>query len=296
VRLQRALLRGCCLAPFALALLHCRPDFDSLSSGARAGAPSGGFTAFGGGGQTAGAGSAGERSQAGGGSAGAAQALGGSPASAGDTAGGSGGAGGIAGSVAGEAGSMPVEPCVSSHAGALAFDGFDQGLTGGIGFAPAIAVAAQATSNGSTASVAWDATVGKSCPGAFRVTGDFKGYSSSSEIAIGDVRFPAADWSGATALHAWVKVDPSTAPLQGIQLFVVSGSGGELFAGAFDSSAFSYGVWYEMLVPLQADTHYDPKTVSRVGVQIVLKAAGSPGIPMSPPATSAWLDDIWVEQ
>src|SRR4051812_19131058 len=80
VRLQRALLRGCCLAPFALALLHCRPDFDSLSSGARAGAPSGGFTAFGGGGQTAGAGSAGERSQAGGGSAGAAQALGGSPA------------------------------------------------------------------------------------------------------------------------------------------------------------------------------------------------------------------------
>jgi hypothetical protein len=218
--------------------------------------------------------------------------MGGSLGNAGDEAG---GAGAVADSAAGEAGSMPVEPCVSSHPNALAFDGFDDGLTG-MGFAPVMAVAAQATSNGSTASVAWDAAVGKTCPGAFRVTGDFKGYSSSAELAIGDVRFPATDWSGAITLHAWVKVDPSTAPLQGIQLFVVSGSSGQLFASTFDSSMFSFGVWYEMAVPLKVGTSYDPKTVSRVGVQIVLKAAGSPGIPMSPPTTSAWLDDIWVEQ
>ncbi|MEP7049086.1 MAG: hypothetical protein ABJB12_01985 [Pseudomonadota bacterium] len=225
-------------------------------------------------------------------SGGAAQAMGGAPAGAGES---SGGTAPITDGAAGEAGSMTVEPCVSSHPNALAFDGFDQGLTGE-GFAPVMGVAAQTTSKGSTASVAWDPAVGRTCLGAFRVTGVFKGYGSSAEIAIGDVRFPSAHWSGAIALHAWVKVDPATAPLQGIQLFVVSGNAAQFFLGTFDSASFSYGLWYEMVVPLKAGGDYDPTTVSRVGLQIALKTAGSPGIPASPPTTSAWLEDVWVER
>lgn len=305
LRRRRALIRGCCLVAFALSQLRCQPDFASLTRGASpaagggsGGASSGGSNNLGGTSQAAGAPTAGERNEAGGGSAGSAQAAAGSAASAGENAAGTGGTGGTGGFVdgaAGEAGAMPVQPCVSSHTNAFAFDGFDGGLTG-MGFDPVLAVAAQQTSNGSTASVAWDATVGRTCPGAFRVTGAFNGYSSGGEVAIGDVRFPSANWSGAIALHAWVKVDPATAPLQGTQLFVVSGSNGQLFASVFDSSAFSYGVWYEMIVPLKAGTNYDPTTVSRVGVQIVLRAPGSPGIPATPPTTSAWLDDVWVEQ
>jgi hypothetical protein len=127
------------------------------------------------------------------------------------------------------------------------------------------------------------------------VTGTFKGYASTSEVATGDLRFASVDWSGAKTLHAWVKVQPTNAPLQGIQLFIVSGSDYR-FAGRYDNSQFVSGTWYELTLPLTASSFLDPTSVYRLGLQIVLKLEGSPDIPATPPTTSAWLDDIWVEQ
>ena len=305
IALRRAFVRGCGLAACAVSLLRCLPDLDSLSRGASSGAggvPStaGTSSAHAGTNETGGQAQAGASSS---GTAGAEQAAGGTQATGGTQAAGgvSAGAGGSTGGAvtagaAGEAGSGTPAPCTfTAPPNALAYDAFDQGLTGE-GFAPVLVVAVPPTSSGSTASVAWDSAVGRTCPGAFRLTGVFKGYSSSADKAIGDLRFSAANWSGAVALHAWVRVDPASAPLEGIQLFVVSGASAGSFVGVFDSSQFAYDTWYEMVVPLVAGSQYDPTSVLRVGLQIVLKTAGSPGIPASPPTTSAYMDDIWVEK
>ena len=185
--------------------------------------------------------------------------------------------------------------CAFKQSNALAHDEFDLDLTGE-GFAPVLAVASADTTVGSTASAERDPTVGRTCPGSFRVRGVFKGYTSTTtEVATGDLRFPSASWSSAKALHAWVKVQPADAPLQGIQLFVVSGSDYR-FAGTFDTSMFMFGIWYEMVLPLAASSSFDPTMVSRVGLQLILKFAGSEGVPATPPTVSVWMDDIWVEK
>jgi hypothetical protein len=195
---------------------------------------------------------------------------------------------------AGEAGSGMLDPCAFSHPNAIAYDAFDEGLTGE-GFAPVV-TSSQMTSDGSPVTAAWDSAVGRTCPGAFRLTSAFKGYSSTAEVGIGDIRFPAVNWSEAGALHAWIKVNPASAPIQAIQFFVVSGPGGGGFASAYDNSMFAFDTWYEMVIPIEASSHFDPTSVLRVGLQIILKTAGSPNIPASPPTTSAWMDDIWVER
>jgi hypothetical protein len=188
------------------------------------------------------------------------------------------------------------DPCVFTRTNALAHDEFNRDLTGE-GFAPIIPLASAATTVGSTASVAWDSTVGRTCAGSFRTTAVFKGYSTSTakEVVTGEMRFPAANWSGAKALHAWIKVDPVTAPLEGIQLFVVSGSDYR-FAGTFDSSQFAFGIWYEMVLSLTPSSYVDPTAVSRVGLQIPLNVAGTQGNPATAPTITAWIDDIWVEK
>jgi hypothetical protein len=198
---------------------------------------------------------------------------------------------------AGEAGAGALDPCVLSHPNALAFDGFDGGFSGE-GFALATSTSGVSTVNGSTASTAWDAAVGLTCPGSLRLTGVFKGYTASttmSENANGDLRFTATNWTEAVALHAWVKVDPATAPVQTIELFAVSGTN-FLYDPIDDHTVFRNGKWNEMVLPLKASTTFDPTTVIRIGIEIILSPAGSPGNPAVPPTTSAWLDDVWVEK
>jgi hypothetical protein len=318
ISLRRTLVR-CGLAAVALSLLRCTPDLDSLSSGPGAGAgadlntagASGGAIDTRGGASGAATGAqAGSNSGApGGGAAGAPVPAGGTAgaaAGAGTTAGAggspiagasTGGTGAVtagAGGEAGEAGSGAIDPCAFTPPNALAYDAFDQGLTG-VGFDPVLAVASP-SGNGAAVTAAWDSAAGRTCPGALLITSAFKSYASNADTATGDIEFPSANWTGAVALHAWVKINPSTSPLVGVQLFVVSGAGAAKFAGLFDSSRFTFGTWYEMVLPLQADTHFDPSNVLRVGLQVVLKAAGSADIPASPPTTYAVLDDIWVEK
>jgi hypothetical protein len=130
------------------------------------------------------------------------------------------------------------------------------------------------------------------------LTAEFKGYPLSptpGELAIGDFRFAPADWTGASALHAWVKVEPTAAPLQGVRWFVISGTN-FLYASVFDTAAFRKGNWNEMILPLQNGAAFDPASVIRVGIQILLKTADSPGIPSAPPTTYVSVDDLWVEK
>jgi hypothetical protein len=286
-----------------LSLICCAPDFDSLGGGTIGGA--GGALVAGGGASSggtasrpAGAGGAAGTAQAGsaanfGGAAGNA-ATGGAHAG-GSTNGGQSGASMVG--AAGEAGAGALGPCVFSPSNAIAFDGFDGGFSGE-GFALATSTSGVSTVNGSTASTAWDAAVGLTCPGSLRLTGVFKGYTSSttqSENANGDLRFTAANWTAAVALHAWVKVDPATAPVKDIELFAVSGTN-FLYDPVDDGTVFRNGKWNEMVLPLKAGTVFDPTSVIRIGIEIILNPAGTAGDPAVPPTTSAWLDDVWVEQ
>jgi hypothetical protein len=332
-RARRARLRLARLArvgsPFvlALSLLHCAPDFASLSSGgagetggtpassggrsnggssavlggsggtaqggasANSGGTSGasGLGATGSGGSSsgeAGGGSSGGEAGSGGSSGGSASS-GGSP-SAGSSSGGGSSGGGAAGGAAGSGGA----PCVFSHPKALAFDGFDGGLNGS-GFS--LATTTASVGNNGTASSVWDSAAGHSCPGALRLTIDFKGYSASSTTATGDLRFKLADWTGATVMHAWVKVSPGDAPLQGVQLFVFSDTTAFRFDSAYDDAGFRSGEWNEMILSLQPGSAYTPSQVFRIGLQVILKTAGSSGNPAVPPVTTVWLDDVWIE-
>jgi hypothetical protein len=197
---------------------------------------------------------------------------------------------------AGRAGAGGLELCAFSHPGAIAFDGFDGGLSG-LGFALATTMSSVSTVNDSTAGTAWDAAVGLTCPGSLQLRAVFKGYSNTAtaEKAIGDLRFTTANWTGAVALHASVKVDPATAPLQSVTLFVLSGTDFR-FDTITDETSFRNGEWNEMVLPLQAGTAFDPTAVARIGLNMVLKPAGTAGNPKAPPTTNAWLDDVWLEK
>lgn len=276
-----------------LPLWQCTPDFDSLSRGGDAreeagspgdsedgGASDGGVGAAGGAGMTeataGGAPSAGQ----GGDSMIVEPLVGGAGAN-----GGEGGAGGVG-----------MTECVwlptSSH-----YDGFDGGLDG-MGFASVVDSSSSATTKGATATSAWDPDVGKTCPGAVKLSAAFTDYAAAEEPveqAFLDLRFDDADWTGASALHVWVRVSPSSAPLSGLQVFVISGAS-YLYASIFDDYKFLTGKWNEMVIPLEPGANFDPSLVRRAGVQISLKQSGASGNPKTPPVVDVWLDDLWLEE
>lgn len=316
----------------ALSLLHCAPDFASLSSGGAgesggalalggrsnggsssvlgggSGTAHGGDTAISGGtsgdgatgngGSSSGeAGSGSSGGEAGGGSSNGGSSNGGSSNGGSSNGGGSNGGtsnGGSAGSgVAGTGGA----PCVFTHPKARSFDGFDGGLSG-TGFSNANTTSSITVLNNATASSKWDSTVGHSCPGSVRLTADFKGYSTdstNSNSAAADLRFGTSDWTGATQMHMWVKVSPGSAPLQAIQVFVFSDTTAFRYASLYDDNAFRNGDWNEYVLTLSAGSSYNPKQVFRIGIQIILNAAGTAGNPSVPPVTTAWFDDVWTE-
>jgi hypothetical protein len=194
----------------------------------------------------------------------------------------------------GAAGAAPT-PCVWAPEGSTHYDGFDAGLDG-TGFGSVLTTASAYSTLGATASSGWDDAVGKTCPGSLAFEAAFKGYVSGQkeENAIADLRFEDADWTGATKVHAWVRVSPSNAPITGVQFFVMSGSS-YLYRSVFDDHKFAPGEWYEVVLPLGVGNDYDPKLVRRVGLKIILRAAGVAGNPPVAPTVQAWLDDIWVE-
>jgi hypothetical protein len=291
-----------CLA-LSVAAVRCTPDFDSLSGhgaagevsagGPSAGATAGGVSASGGvagrGGSTAGESLGGSEPKPIAG-AGAVQAGGNAGAGTGATA----GAPATDGGEAGAAGASPT-PCVWAPEGSTHYDGFDAGLDG-TGFGSVLTTAEAYGTLGATATSGWDDAVGKTCPGSLIFETAFKGYVSAqkAELAIADVRFEDADWTGATKLHAWVRVSPSGAPLTGVQFFVMSGSA-YLYASVFDDHKFALGQWFEVVLPLTPGKDYDPQLVRRVGVQVTLRPEGAAGNPPVAPTVQAWLDDIWVE-
>lgn len=281
-----------------LALVHCTPDFDSLTSGSgdRGGAaPAGGAGAAGtsatggssNGGDVTNGGNAGGQ-PFGGGTAGKAPVgtAGGEPSAGAPNEGG--------GGQGGDGGAPP--DCTFVHPAASIYTAFTGGLEGP-GFAMASTTSSPGSTLGATASSAWDGTTGNSCPGALHLAALFKGYASGTapdEVINVDLRFSGANWTGAVALHAWVKVAPVAVPLKGVQLFVISGAS-FLYASVFEDKAFDGGSWYEMVLPLEAGATFDPSSVRRIGLQLLLEREGTAGNPTSPPAIDVWLDDVWVE-
>jgi hypothetical protein len=301
-----------CLA-LSVAAVRCTPDFDSLSTHGAAGELSAGGVSAGGpgaGGPGAGATAGGVTASggvAGRGGSTAGESLGGSepkPTAGAGAVPAGGNAGGGTGATAGApitdggeggaAGAAPT-PCVWVPQGSTHYDGFDGGLDG-TGFGPVLTTVAVYSTLGATATRSWDDAVGKTCPGSFLLETAFKGYvgAPKAEYAIADMRFEGADWTGATKLHAWLRVSPNDAPLTGVQLFVMSGSS-YLYASVFEGNKFAFGQWFELVLPLSPGKDYDPKLVSRVGVQVTLRPEGAAGNPPVAPTVQAWLDDIWVE-
>jgi len=252
----------------------------------------------GGGGQPPSAGGTGaETGAAGIGEGGAA----GEPTSTGGTAGtdgpaGTGGAGGAGGTggTAGKAGAGGAA-CTPLHRTASVFDDFDVNLDGP-GIANATISVNVDTTQGTTCSMVRDSSVGTPCPGSLHLAANFKAYVSGSaadEIVYGDLNFADASWTGATALHAMVKVSPMNAPLASVEFYLISGS--FLFVGATDPAAFKNGDWNEIVVPLASGGSFDATKVFRLGFRLRLARAGTSGIPTQVPVIDAWLDDVWLE-
>ena len=301
----------------ALSLLHCAPDFASLSGGgaghtggtgggtSNAGSSSalgGSNAAQGGDGVSAGGtfsdGGLGATGNGGssGGEAGSGN-LGGETAGGGSNGGSSSGGSSSGGSSNGGAAGTGGTPCEFTHPKARSFDGFDGGLSG-TGFANANTTSSINMLNNAIVSSKWDSSVGHSCPGSVRLTADFKGYSTdstNSNAAAADLRFGTSDWTGATQMHMWVKISPGSTPLQAIQVFVFSDTTAFRYASLYDDNAFRNGDWNEYVLSLNPGSSYNPTQVFRIGIQIILNPAGTTGNPAVPPVTTAWFDDVWTE-
>jgi hypothetical protein len=281
----------------AFVFLQCTPDFDSLSAG----------QADGGEGAASGA-----AADVGGEHSGGAES-GGEPAGGSMNAG-LGGDGGVAGVETGGAPSMPTggaggqtedggagggggsDSCPLAPLGATTYVTFDTGLEGP-GFVDAITDCTAESTKGGLCSSEWDPSVGSSCPGALHIVASFQDYASGAEpheSVHGGLYFDDADWSSATALHATVKVAPTSAPLDGIRFFVISGNNYR-YTSIFDGQTFENGAWNEMTLKLVAGAEFDPTEVKQLGVQVVLKRADASGIPAEPPTVDVWLDDVWLE-
>jgi hypothetical protein len=341
---------GVCLS-LGLLLVHCEPDFDSLSSGAGdaggvAGqASAGAATSTGGsnaggagdGGGVAGEASAGTATSTGGSSvgsagdgnrggvtnqagqtgnaAGTAEPEGGAPSAGGATGegaaagdggaasggggaatGGGGAATGGGGTATGGEGGAPSQPCDFIHPGATHYNGFDGGLDGS-GFTSSTTTTSLVTTLGATGSSEWDDAAGKSCPGALHLRAQFKGYADGTardELAIVDLRFSDADWTGAIELHGSVRVEPATAPLGSVRFFVLSGNS-FLYDSAYDDTKFRSGSWNEMVLPLVPGANFDPTRVFRIGVEIALQRQGEGTNPALSAPVDVWIDDVWVK-
>lgn len=223
---------------------------------------------------------------------------------------GPGGDGGVAAVEAGGFPSMPTggaggqtahggaggDSCPFTPLGASTYLTFDTGLEGPGIVDPTTDCTATSTKD-ALCSSAWDPSVGSSCPGAFHIVASYQDYASGaepSEVVNSSLYFENADWSSATALHAMVKVAPTSAPLDGVRFFVISG-GDYRYASVFDGQTFENGNWNEMTLKLVAGAEFDPTEVKQIGAQVVLKRADASGIPAEPPTVDVWLDDIWLE-
>lgn len=286
-------------AALALALVRCAPDFESLSSG-RAGSSGSAGSAQGGsndGGRASAGASAGEAE--GGATAMASSGEGGMLFIAGGEGGGepSAGAAGSSGAP-GEAGAggSPVD-CAFAPQGTTTFNGFDGGLDGA-GFSKATTQTSVVSTHGTETSSEWEPVIGNTCPGSLHLEAQFKDYASGTaadEFAYVDLRFTNADWSGAEALHAWVKVDPGMAPIAGLQFFVISGPSFS-YSSVFEANAFRSGEWTEIVLPLTEGAKFDPTMVYRLGLELPLNREGAAGNPPVPPTVEVWMDDVWVER
>jgi hypothetical protein len=244
-------------------------------------AGAGGKGGTGGGGNvagTTGAGGTGEAGSAGGGGAGG-------------TGGGAGGSAGGTGGSAGGGGATGV--CTTSFPGRLLFD-FDGGANAGWG----AVVDGDNANSGLAPSFGSTLADGHTCPGAIMVDVPFTAYSSKEAVSATFNYGTAADWTGFSKLHFWIKIETSTiAELNGVQTFIQS-NGYAIYTSQFTNASptFVNGDWQEVVMDLDPSSNTPVlSTVNQLGVQVLLASAAPSAGPATPNPVTFLVDDIWLE-
>jgi hypothetical protein len=149
-------------------------------------------------------------------------------------------------------------------------------------------------------STAYSATEKNQCVGSLKGTFPFTSYAlfSSGSGEIGVFQYFASgtlDWTGKTKLHAWAKIDASNGVnhISFPQFYANTSDFNHYISGQAVGNWYD-GAWHEYVVDLPA-TGWDKTAVKTYGLQINLKGAAPASGPTTPPTTTVYLDDIWLE-
>ena len=256
----------------------------TAGAGGHAGAAGGAGAAAGAGGGLAGAGGSADAGVAGasgnGGAAGGSAGAGGNGGAAGGSAGNTAGAGGNGGGSAGAAGSSPdAGHCTTSFGAAnkVLYDFSDGTLDGW-------------AKNGQGQSLAWSGSTGHTCPGAVQLVVPDASGAGSVLFAF----LSSANWTGASKLHIWVKVETTSYVGTSLLLYVQTNNFTDQVSSYHDlpGSPFTDGAFHELvldLTTLPSPTDLTDVDVIALGVNQPITDAGSLA------SLTVSIDDLWLE-
>jgi hypothetical protein len=156
---------------------------------------------------------------------------------------------------------------------------------------------------GSTATLGESTTDGYPCAGAIEATVTYTAFGPKTQLYYNFTNgVGTQDWTGFTALHAWVKVlttDYST--IAGVESRVQSNNyAAKLFGAAGDGfmpgTTFTNGGWHEMVLQLTPGaTTYVPAAVNDLQFELQTQGTAVDGGPAGPPQATMIVDSIWLE-
>jgi hypothetical protein len=146
-----------------------------------------------------------------------------------------------------------------------------------------------------TASVAYDSMEGNSCEGALQVNLPWDQYGVGQQARL-ERDLGGADWTGGTTLHMSIRFeDPGTGNLNHIawgDVFFQNGNWSIWSNQSLNFGMLSDFEWHEITVDLTSVTATpNLAEVNSIGVELGLVSETSG----TPPATTFYVDDIWVE-
>ncbi len=194
--------------------------------------------------------------------------------------------------------SQDAGPCVTDYGAGNAvqfafnggaIDGWTAGATSHIGF------------SFPTTSLGASLTEGHSCPGALLLAVDFPRYNINQsgyiEYFYGDTP-NGRNWSGYTAIHAWIKVEGADlSELAGVTFAVQSGN--YMFFQRTSVAGADLSDWHEVVVDLTVPPANNAGVVITDVQQIILNASlnlfPADGAAPTPSQVMLLVDDIWLE-
>jgi hypothetical protein len=199
---------------------------------------------------------------------------------------------GSASSDVGSEAGMETGACATSFmdGGGQVLFAFDDGGTTGWAASPST----------SPASVLAGTTVdGNICPGAMTSSISFTSYGQNTDVEF--FYNTAANWTGRTRIHAWVKIAPvggDSSALSGVLIFVQSNNWANWSSNWTNVDAsIADGGWHELVTDFtpSGGTPVVTNNVQKFGIQLVSQSTQPTGGPAVPPATVLTVDDIWLE-